>query len=281
MQALVNRHALPIFFLLAYLISWLIWLPLVLEGQGWVNREFSPYLQALGYMGALFAAVIVTAVSQHRAGVKQLLSGLVRYRVNWLWYAFALFVPPLMFVVATVLNNVVSKEWPDWQDYGRMDDMFPGAGLFGTAVLHFLLVWLGEEVGWRGFALPRLQDKYAPLRATFILAILWGFWHMPAFLFENSLMVGLGTTFFFVLFTFPISVVYTWLYNGTGGSLIITSLWSTSLALSIGSAAAIGAIPIVMTVFIIVIAVILIYKSGASLGWQGTEPGSAPENRKR
>lgn len=267
MQALVSRRALSSYFILAYLISWLIWLPLVLEGQGWVNRDFPSYLHALGFMGGTVAALIVTAVSQHSAGIKQLLSGLVRYRVNWRWYAFALFVPLLMFVVAVVLNYAVTGIYPNWQDYGRME-MFPAVGLLGTAVLHFLLVWLGEEVGWRSFALPRLQNKYSPLRATFILGILWGFWHLPIFLFTDSLMIGLGTAFFFVLITFPIAVVYTWLYNGTRGSLLITSLWSTSLALGIGSAAAVGAVSAIMMVFILIIAVILIYKSGADLCWQ-------------
>ena len=268
MQTLLNRHPLRIYFLLAYLISWLIWLPLVLEGQGWVNREFPPYLYALGFTGGTVAALIVTAVSQHSSGVKQLLGGLIRYRVNWRWYAFAIFVPLLMFIVAVTLNYAMTGVWPDWREYGRMDDMFPGVGLLGTAVLHFLLVWLGEEVGWRGFALPRLQNKYSPLRATFILAIFWGFWHLPIFLVADSFLIGLGTALFFVVVTFPIAVVYTWLYNGTGGSLLITSLWSTSLALGIGSAAAVGAVSGLMMGFIIIIAVILIYKSGAKLGWQ-------------
>ncbi len=271
----LHRQALPIYFLLAYLISWLIWLPLVLVGQGWVDRDFSPYLQPLGFMGPMFAAVIVTAVSQHRAGIRQLLSGLVRYRVNWRWYAFALFVPLLMFVIAAALNYALMGEWSKWQDYGRMDDMFPNAGLVGTAVLHFLMVWLGEEVGWRGFALPHLQSTRTPVRATLILGVLWGFWHMPTFLFENSLLVGLGITLFFTLITFPIAVTYTWLYNGTGGSLLITSLWSTSLTLGIGSAAAIGAIPIIMMAIIFIIAMILINKTGSSLGWQDNVPHNA------
>ena len=76
----VNRHALTLYFLMAYLISWFIWLPLVLVAQGWVANEFPPYLQALGFMGPMFAAIIVTAVSQQVASVKILLSGLWRYR---------------------------------------------------------------------------------------------------------------------------------------------------------------------------------------------------------
>lgn len=268
MQALFNRRALPLYFILTYLISWLLWLPLVLAAQSWVSRAFSPYLYALGYMGPMVAALAVTGVSQHLPGIKQLLSGLIRYRVNWRWYAFALLVPLLMFVLAAILNFLFFKEWPAWQDFGRMDDLFVGRGLGETAVLHFLMVWLGEEVGWRGFALPRLQLKYTPVRATFILGILWGFWHMPTFLFEYSLLEGVGIALFFTLITFPIAVVYTWLYNGTGGSLLIPSLWSTALALGIGSSAAIGAIPIIMMAFIFVFAIILIIKIDPKLGWR-------------
>ena len=133
-------------------------------------------------------------------------------------------------------------------------------------MLHFLIVGVGEEVGWRGFALPRLQIQRSALRATLILSIFWGFWHLPTFLFENSLVAGLGMALFFVFITFPVAVIYTWLYNGTGGSLLITSLWSTSTTLAIASAAARGIIPIVFTVFLIVIVMILANQRGSDLG---------------
>ncbi len=257
MRKFLKHHPTTSYFILAYAISWLIWLPLVLAGQGWTEGEVSSYLHALGFMGPMVAAIVVTAVTSGMPGIKQLISGLGRYRVSWHWYAFVLFIPPLLFVGAAAINYLLFGEWPVWGNYGRIEDLFPGLGLLGTAVLHFLIVGIGEEVGWRGFALPRLQSKRTALRATVVLSVLWGFWHLPTFLFENSLFAGLGMALFFVLITFPVAVIYTWLYNGTGGSLLITSLWSTSMTLAIGSAAAIGIVPIIMTVFIFIIAMIL------------------------
>jgi len=117
-------HALSLSFLLAYAISWLIWLPLVLSGQGWIDREISPNLYALGFMGPMIAALIVTAVTLGLLGIKQLLSGLIRYRVSGRWYAFVLVVPPLLLVVAVAINSMIMGEWPNWQDYGRIEDLF-------------------------------------------------------------------------------------------------------------------------------------------------------------
>ncbi len=251
------RHLLASYFILAYAISWFIWLPLVLAGQGWTGGVFSPHLHALGFMGPMMAAIIVTAVTRGARGIKFLLGGLLRYRVSWHWYFFVLFIPPILFVAAAALNALLLGEWPLWTDYGRLQDLFPGQALSSTAGLHFLIIAVGEEVGWRGFALPRLQSKRTALRATLLLSIFWGFWHLPTFLFDNTLFAGLGMALFFGLITFPIAVIYTWLYNGSGGSLLITSLWSTSTTLAIGSAAAIGIVPIIMTSFMVIIAMIV------------------------
>jgi membrane protease YdiL (CAAX protease family) len=159
MKTSSNLRTVSFYFFLAYAISWLIWLPLVLAGQGWVERDVPPFLQALGFMGPMLAAIIVTGTARGLPGIKQLLSGLFRFRVSWRWYAFVLLAPPLLISGAAVINYLVLSEWPNWQGYGRIEDLFPGLGLLGTAVLHFLVVGVGEEVGWRGFALPRLIGR--------------------------------------------------------------------------------------------------------------------------
>ena len=97
-------------------------------------------------------------------------------------------------------------------------------------------------------------------------AIFWGFRHLPTFLFDNSLLAGLGMALFFVLITFPVAVIYTGLCNGTGGSLLITSLWSTSTTLLLASTATISIIPIVFTAFLFIIGMILVNQKGSDLG---------------
>ncbi len=249
-------NGLTTYFILAYLISWLIWLPLVLSSQK------NPMLHALGFMGPMIAALIITGATQGWAGIKHLLAGLTKYRVGGQWYLFVLLVPPLLFLLSVGSNYLFTQTWPNFSQYGRLNDLFPRLGLGATTVLHFIIVGFGEEVGWRGFALPRLQSNQTSLRATLLLSVLWGFWHLPTFLFDNNLLVGLGISVFLVVITFPVAVIYTWLYNSTGGSLLIVSLWSTSTTLALGSLAAIELIPIIMGGLIVVLAMFITNLAG-------------------
>jgi membrane protease YdiL (CAAX protease family) len=93
---------------------------------------------------------------------------------------------------------------------------------FAVFIYQFLFLW-GEEIGWRGYALPKLQEKYHPLVASVILGVLWGFWHLPSFFTAGSIHEGMSLPFF-VLATVGYSILYTWVYNGTGGSLLLTCL---------------------------------------------------------
>jgi membrane protease YdiL (CAAX protease family) len=264
-QVWLRQRALRVYFFLTYLFAWSIWWPMVRVGQGWQDGRYQPMCYVLGFMTPMVAAVLVTAVTEGRVGLRTLLGGLTQLRVGWPCYLLVLGLPPLLFGIAVALNAAITGNWPSAADYGRLDDMFPGVGLAGTAVLH-LIVGIGEEIGWRGFALPRLQSKQTALRATVILSLWWGGWHLPTFLFHNTLTTGLAIGLFFTLITFPIAVTYTWLYNSTQGSTAITSLWSTSLTLAIGSAAAIENIPMLMTLMIFLVAILLIRRSGVELG---------------
>ena len=253
----MNRQTLIVYFSLTYLISWLIWSPLVAAAQGWIDVNVTPFLYVLGFMGSLLSALIVTVGSLGLTGVRALLGGLGKVRVGLQWYAFVLLVPPLLFLAAALINYSVTGEWAALLQYGQLGDMFPGLGLVLTAIAHILIVGTGEEVGWRGFALPRLQNKHTALKSTLILAPLWGFWHLPTFLFDNDLLTGFGLAIFFTVLSIPIAIIYTWLYNSTGGSLFIVSLWSTSTTLAIGSSAAKGIIPIIISALLIIMAMLI------------------------
>ena len=94
--------------------------------------------------------------------------------------------------------------------------------LIGIFVYQLLIVW-GEEIGWRGYALPRLQKKLHPLLASLVLGILWGIWHLPYFLIEGSVHQKMGLPFF-ILATIGYTLLYTWIYNGTKGSVLLICL---------------------------------------------------------
>ena len=164
----MNRKTLIVYFSLAYLISWLIWSPLVAAAQGWIDVNVTPFLYVLGFMGPLRSALIVIAGSLGLTGVRTLLGDLGKVRVGLQWYAFVLLVPPLLFLAAALINYGVTGEWAALKQYGQLVDMFPSLDLVLTAFAHFLIVGIGEEVGWRGFALQSLQSKHPALKSTLI-----------------------------------------------------------------------------------------------------------------
>jgi len=259
----LRQHSIGGYFLLAYVISWFVWAPLVASAQGWYEGPVSPYLYALGFMGPMVAAVVVTGIHEGAAGLRRLLSHVLRYRIGIRWYLFALFASPILFGLSAAIAHLLGDPWPDWHLYGRMDDVFPGLGLVASWLGHLFIVCMGEEVGWRGYALPRLQRGRSALKATAILSVVWALWHVPTFLFDQDLAQGLGMAVGFLFATFPVAVLYTWLYNSSGGSVLLVSLWSSSMTLAIASPAAAGNIPLIMVTLMTILAMVVANVAGA------------------
>jgi len=214
------------------------------------------------YAYVLLAAISTTAITEKAAGLRRLLGGVLRYRVGVRWHLFVFLVPPLLFVLSTGIARLLGQDWPDVRQYGRLDDLFPGFGLFASWVCHLLVVGFGEEVGWRGYALPRLQKGRSALVATLILSIIWGVWHLPTFVVDSGLVAGIDFAVVFGFIGFPMTILYTWLYNSTAGSILLVSLWSTSHTLAYGSGAASGSIVVIMTALITVLALIIARRTG-------------------
>lgn len=249
-----KRCPLATYFFLAYLISWSIWAPLVASGQGWLDIAVSPFLYALGFMGPMAAAMLAAGMHEGKGAIARLLCGIGRCHIGVRWYIFVLLAPPLLFVLSAAIARLAGNAWPDWTLYGRLEDLFPGLRLVPSLLCHLVIVGLGEEVGWRGYALPRLQSRRSALSATAILSLFWGLWHVPTFLFDQGLAQGLGMAVGFLFATFPVAVVYTWLFNSTSGSILLVGLWSTSMTMAIGSRAAVGAIRAIMGALITAVA---------------------------
>ena len=258
----LRQHSLGGYFLLAYVISWIVWAPLVGSAQGWYEGPVSPYLYALGFVGPMVAAGVVTGIHESAAGLRRLLGQVLRYRIGILWYLFALPAPPILFGLSAAIAHLLGDPWPDWHLYGRMDDLFPGWGLCASWLGHLFIVCMGEEVGWRGYALPLLQRGRSALKATAILSVVWALRHVPTFFFDQELAQGLGMAVGFLFATFPVAVLYTWLYNSTGGSVLLVSLWSSSMTLAIGSPAAAGSIPLIMVALMTILAMVVANVAG-------------------
>ncbi len=216
----MKKHPLLWFYLLAFLISWVGWAPSVAASRG-VTAFAHPAFQALllfPALGPAIAAVVVTWAAEGRGSVLALMTRLVRWRVGGLWYVAALLIPPLLHLSARGVDRVLGINPPSASD----------VALTGPALVGFVIVSLlsnpWEEVGWRGFALPRLQSRSNALVATLIVGFLWGMWHLPLFWWAGGPMAAHP----FVPWLVGVigeSFVYTWLYNGTGGSLLVVSLY--------------------------------------------------------
>jgi uncharacterized protein len=221
----VKRHSLVVYFILAYAISWAFMLPVAASVQGLVKLRIPPALYYLASFGPMSAALIVTGLTEGRQGIRRLLGGLRKWRVGLGYYAFSILAPIALFALAVLASRAMTGNWPDLSLLGKADYL-PYLGAPGVLALWLLTYGLGEETGWRGFALPRLQRNRSAASATLILALLWACWHLPAFFFRDTYvdMGIIGFPMFLISLIFA-AMVFTWLYNSTGGSLLMVVLF--------------------------------------------------------
>jgi uncharacterized protein len=216
------------FFGLAYGISWLVWAPLWLSAVGVQTAAALPYQHALGAIGPIAAAFIVTARETGRAGVRGLLRRMVLWRGRLAWVAVAGLAPFVLAGAALFATSIV--EGPlSLTGLGRSRE-FPELSAFMFFAYNLLSFGYGEEVGWRGFALPRLQARYSSLVATVVLTLGWAVWHWPLFLYRPGYTsMGLGGTIGWLASLFFGGVLFTWLYNGSRGSLLVVALFHATM----------------------------------------------------
>ncbi len=211
------RGRLVWFFVLAYLLAWLWLLPItvtggrVTAGQGWPTHF--PALVA-----PLVAAVVVTARYDGAPGLADLGRRMVRVRAPLRWWVFA--VSPLVVLVLVLLvERVLGQALPAAGDFARFSGLPSSWGAVGVGAVIVVVGGLGEETGWRGYALPQLRRRHTPLAATLLLAALWAGWHLPMFfVVEGFREFTAPVTVGWVLGLFCGAVVLTWLYDHPAAS---------------------------------------------------------------
>lgn len=257
-----TERSLVLYFLLAYGLSWAVEIPIALSKQGIINIEIPLAVHYLASLGPFLAALIVGILSEGFASVRSSLSGLTKWRVGRDYALFAILAPPLLFAVAVIVSRIVQGVWPDLRLLGQVDYL-PYLGILPALVLWLLTFGFAEEVGWRGFALPRLQANYSAYAASLILGGLWALWHAPAFFYRDTYMAMGFLVFPMVLVSvLAASVVHTWLYNGTRGSLLMVVLFHGLFDFFSVSSAAGASGAIVMSVAIVFWAVRVIQLYG-------------------
>lgn len=242
---LLKRYPLASYFVLAFVGTWLAVAPLVLgqDGSGLFAYRLPDWLYLViyvfsAYTGPILAAYLVLRAEGGKASVRPWLRRFVLWRVGIHWYAVAIFGVYLVWLLAhsLIYRGLLSQTLLNPAIWSIFASMF----LVGMVVPGY-----GEEAGWRGFALPRLQQRVGPLAGSLVLGLLHALWHLPVFFTPflgpfTPLSYGV-----FILTTLGMTTIYTWITNNTRGSILIAVLVHASINASSSAlgAALVGAVP--------------------------------------
>jgi uncharacterized protein len=204
------------YFLLTFLISWTCFISLAI-----LSHKFSGLniiLQTLGLLGTITPSLVALWLTERsgKAGQTQvLINKIIKWNVHIKWYVFAAFFMVIIKLLVAILYRVITGKWP----------------IFGTeawyimavAILFSTWVQAGEEIGWRGFALPRMTTKFGLPLAVLLLGVIWACWHLPLFFVKGANTFGQSFPVYLLQVT-ALSVIVGWLYWRTGGSLLLPML---------------------------------------------------------
>jgi membrane protease YdiL (CAAX protease family) len=242
------------YFFLAFLFSWAIAVPLALAHQGVVPPLFPQWAHYLVPFGPLLSAVVVTAASEGSAGLKDLLRRLSMLRVCPTWWTVSLS-PLLIGSILLFITNRLTGSAVHLTDLGMLSYL-PPLGIWALP-FWFLTFGLGEETGWRGFALPRLLKGHSALAAAMIVAAFWALWHLPQFFYHFDPSMALG----WLVGLTAGSVLLTWLYNSASESIFMVAIWHACFNFITGSQADVGILPVALTVIVILLAALTIVRT--------------------
>lgn len=250
LRGVVQRYPVGSFFVLAYALSWSWWVPLAVSGAR-VRVASGDPSHFPGLVGPALAAAIVTILREGPGGLRDLLRRMCRWRWRARGCVLAVASPLVMAAVALLASMSVGRS-PRLGELGRMNGLPPLSPVLMWLVL---TLWngFGEEAGWRGFAGPRLQERYGPLPGTLMLAIAWAGWHAPMFfILETYRSLGLAMLPGFVLGLTAGAVLLAWLYRRTGGSILAVALWHGSFNLTTATQAAQGVLAAVVSTLVMI-----------------------------
>lgn len=229
LQQWMRHHALFSYFFLAFAFSWIISIPAVLAVWGDLPGDYTLGLYIKQWAGPALSAILMTRITEGKTGLLSLRNRIRQWRAGWPWYLFIfLGIPALVYLGIVILPDAHA----DFQGFTpRILLNYP---VYFVGI--FFATGLPEEIGWRGFALPRMQRHYGPLWGSVFLGALWAFWHLLSFLLPahgggpEVSFAAICTNFaiFFVMVV-ALTIIFTWVYNYTQGSVFIASLVHTAI----------------------------------------------------
>ena len=219
----VTRNRVTTFFALAFTISWALWIPAALVSASSPALSFA--LFPIGLFGPMLAAIALTAYFEGRSGVRRLLGAVLKWHAGVWWYLIVVLGPAVVVWVAAKLSTLLGATAP-----GFGDSQIPLA--LPAYVLFLLLEAAGEEIGWRGYALPELHAHLGAHASALVIGVMWALWHVPLF-FIAGLPQALLPFAPFLVWIVAQSVIFAWVYTGTWGSLLFPILLHAAINLSI------------------------------------------------
>lgn len=221
--AVCRRRPFLAFYTLTLVISWSFWVPVAVSYQALIPFWPSTLFLIFGAFGPSLSAIVLATMDKGRIPFRDLFGGLLKWRVGVRWYLLALFLPAALCFSALALHVLLGGSAP--QLYSPVP--------WYLLPVYFLLVLLfvgpmTEEIGWRWYALPRLQAERSALSASLILGSSWALWHLPLAWTGETSWPGLPFPLF-ALAIIALTILFTWAYNGTGGSLLIVLLFHAAI----------------------------------------------------
>ncbi len=226
--AFIGRHQVPVYVLLAFLWSWAWWIPATLAFTGKLALSVSWLsLLMIGGPGPTISAVVLTCALEGVEGLKNLLRKFLIWRLHFGWYVYALFAPSVLLVCAIAIytlrgGSLGRIDWARWPM------------LFTAIALALPFGPVAEELGWRGYLLPRLQRRYSPLLSSIMLGAIWMLWHTPLFWLPGGAAISgpavtVAAVLWYLAYLIGWSSLFTWMYNNTRGSVLLAVLLHGSL----------------------------------------------------
>jgi len=202
------------FFVLTYALMWACFISVAVTGIP-IYAPLGGALVLLGTFAPSLVALWLTARTEGDSGVRALLGGVLKWQVPARWYLFALAYIPAIKLTAALIHRLATGAWPRFGD----DPWYFILGAIAVSTPF----QAGEEIGWRGYALPRLAARFGLARASILLGLIWGFWHLPQFFIPEADTYGQSLVVY-VLQVTALSVAMAWLYARTNGSLLLVML---------------------------------------------------------
>lgn len=222
-----------LYFVLCFALSWAVWI------TGGMRYADVTAVAVVGGWAPTISAVIVGSVSGGWSRLRELLRGLINWRVHPGYYSFAILSTLGVVGLAAGIDALLGGPLPE---LGTIAERF---GLPSDQPLTFILVSpliylvtilggpIAEELGWRGYAQPRLQARIGPGWAGLAIGVIWSLWHLPLFRFFPSAVAGIPLPFYIPLVSL-LGMLFAWLYNRTGGSVLLCILYHAGVNFALG-----------------------------------------------